>query len=142
MAGLRLPPPRPKHNPDASLAIVNIVLLLIFFFLATGSLLNSDSVDIDLPITTELDLDQLPEPLLFVNGEGEMSLDGAAVGTGELGALLVNFPRLHVLADKELGAVQLLQILEGEALIAVEVVLVTLHSNVGLDLSELEASDP
>ena len=43
--------PRAK-SIDSSLAIVNIVLLLIFFFLATGTLISSDSVDIELPETT------------------------------------------------------------------------------------------
>lgn len=132
MAGLRLPPKRPRHEPDAALAIVNIVLLLIFFFLATGSLVNSDSVDIALPQTSELPLDQLPRPLLVVGDEGEMTLDGEPVAPGELNGLLLDFPRLHVLADKELGAARLLEILAAERLIATEVKLVTLHSNVSI----------
>ncbi|MEM1233571.1 MAG: biopolymer transporter ExbD [Pseudomonadota bacterium] len=130
MAGLRLPPRPPRHSPDAALAIVNIVLLLIFFFLATGSLLNSDSVEIALPQTTELPLDQLPKPLLFVDSAGEMTLDGAPVQPGDLNARLIDFPRLHVLADKELSAGRLLEIIAAEELIATEVKLVTLHSNV------------
>lgn len=132
MAGLRLPDRRPSHRPDSALAIVNIVLLLIFFFLATGSLLNSDSVEIDLPQTTELPLDQLPQPLLFVDGEGQMILNGAIVTPGELNGLLIDDPRLHVLADRELSAGRLLEILAAEELIAVEVKLVTLHTNVSV----------
>lgn len=130
MAGLRLPPRRPSHQPDSALAIVNIVLLLIFFFLTTGSLLNSDSVEIDLPETTELPLDQLPKPLLFVDSEGQMTLDETPVAPGELNALLIDSPRLHVLADRELSAGRLLEILDDENLIAVEVKLVTVHNNV------------
>ena len=133
MAGLRIPPPRPRHRPDAALAIVNIVLLLIFFFLATGNLLNSDSVEVDLPFTPELPLDQLPQPLLFVDGDGQMILDGEAVVPGELNALLIDFPRLHVLADRELSAGRLLEIIAAEELIATEVKLVTLHNNVTIE---------
>ncbi|MEL6426040.1 MAG: biopolymer transporter ExbD, partial [Pseudomonadota bacterium] len=48
---------------DVSLAIVNIVLLLIFFFLATGRLLNPVDARIDLSDTSDLPLDQLPSPI-------------------------------------------------------------------------------
>lgn len=132
MAGRRLPPPRSTNRPDAALAIVNIVLLLIFFFLATGSLLNSDSVEIELPLTTELPLDRLPKPLLYIDADGQMTLDSDPVATGELNALLIDSPLLHVLADRDLSAGRLLEILDGENLIAVEVKLVTLHNNVAV----------
>ena len=130
MSKTRLPPPRPTKAIDSSLAIVNIVLLLIFFFLATGSLIASDSVEIDLPETTELPLDLLPKPLLTVDADAQMTLDGIPLEPGALAEALIDFPTLHVLAARELGAGVLLDLLAAEELVAVSVKLVTLHGNV------------
>lgn len=126
----RLPAPRGAKAIDSSLAIVNIVLLMIFFFLATGSLISSDSVEIDLPETTQLPLDLLPKPLLTVDADAAMTLDGIPLEQGTLAAALLDFPTLHVLADRNLGANALLDLLDAEQLIAVNVKLVTLHGKV------------
>lgn len=121
-------PDRPRtQGLDSSLAIVNIVLLLIFFFLATGSIMNSRTVEVALPETTQLPLDLLPKPLLTVSAGGDMALDGEPIEPGTLGPLLIDSPTLHVLADKDLSAGALLDIIAGEDLIAVAVKLVTLH---------------
>jgi len=123
----KLPPRAEKRAIDSSLAIVNIVLLLIFFFLTTGSLLNSDSVEIALPETTELPLDKIPQPLLVVDAEGAMFLDGDPIASGALASALIDSPRVHVLADRDLSALALLDTLDKEKLIAVDIRLVTLH---------------
>ncbi|WP_052249799.1 biopolymer transporter ExbD [Tateyamaria sp. ANG-S1] len=125
----RLPSPPPRKAFDSSLAIINIVLLLIFFFLATGSLLSSRTVEVALPETTRLPLDLLPSPLLVVATDGSMTLDGNPLDTGTLSVALGDSPILHVLADRDLPATTLLSTLDDEALIAVEVRLVTLHRN-------------
>jgi biopolymer transport protein ExbD len=115
---------------------VNIVLLLIFFFLATGSLIASDSVEIDLPETTQLPLDLLPKPLLTVDADAQMALDGIPMEPGTLSAALIDFPTLHVLADRQLGAGALLDLLAAENLVAVSVKLVTLHGKAAAEASE------
>ena len=123
MSQRRLPERRKAKEVDSALAIVNIVLLLIFFFLATGSLVSSGSIEISLPETTVL-------PLLVVTNEGEMTLDTIPLAAGDLAAALIDSPSLHVLADRELNAAKLLDMLAAENLIAVEVRLVTVHRNV------------
>ena len=129
MVQMRLPE-RPKAKEiDSALAIVNIVLLLIFFFLATGSIMSSRSVEVSLPETTELPLDLLPKPLLVVSTDGVMTLDGEPLEVGTLAKALIDSPSLHVLADRELNAAILLDMLAAEKLIAVEVRLVTVHFN-------------
>ena len=50
-------PQTDKAQLDSSLAMVNIVLLLIFFFIASGSLLASREVTEQLPLTSQLSLD-------------------------------------------------------------------------------------
>ena len=127
----RLPNPRNRHPVDSSLAIVNIVLLLIFFCLTTGSLLNSRSVEVALPETTRLPLDLLPQPLLTLSADGAMTLDGEPIEAGTLADALIDSPQLHVLTDKGLSATFLFETLAAEELVAVEVRLVTLHRESG-----------
>lgn len=123
----RLVPPREGNKMDSGLAIVNIVLLLIFFFLTTGSLSNSTTVTVSLPETTELPLDLLPKPLLTVSLEGDLTLDGVPIERGSLADALIDDPMLHVLADREANAGELLDLIAAEELIAVQVRLVTVH---------------
>jgi len=127
----RLPQRRKGAQFDSSLAIINIVLLLIFFFITTGSLMSSRTVEVSLPETTRLPLDLLPEPLLIIQADGAMLLDGEVVEKGALAAALIDSPTVHVLTDREMTAGTLLTILDEEALIAVEVQLVTLHLKAG-----------
>lgn len=129
-ARARLSPPRERLQIDSSLAIVNIVLLLIFFFLTTGSLTTSQQVKVALPDTSTLPLDLLPKPLLVVDVDGNLLLDGVSVTTQTLGEALGDEPALHVLADRTANAGELLDVLAGAKLIAVQVRLVTVHRKV------------
>src|SRR5690606_36275072 len=58
-----LPPPRRRRKPDFSLTTVNIVFLLLLFYLATGSLIKKSELETDIPVTEELPLERLPRPL-------------------------------------------------------------------------------
>lgn len=127
MKQMRLTVPARKLPHDSSLAIVNIVLLLIFFFLSTGSLTGGQKFPIALPETLELPLDLLPKPLLILDQNGEMTVDGVPVARGELNARVATFPTLHILADRDQNAGALLDIIAAENLVAVELKLVTLH---------------
>lgn len=130
-AGRVLPPRVPRHGVDTSLAIVNIVLLLIFFFLATGSLMNSPNFGVALAETSELPIDLLPQPILILEAGG-YALNGEAIEPDALAAALIDDPVLHVLVDRDAPATALLELMAREDLFATEIRLVTLHlSNVG-----------
>lgn len=125
-----LPRPHRKAKLDVSLAIVNLVLLLIFFFLSTGRLLNPVTNEIDLSETTDLPLDQLPSPILVVGEDGVWSLDGAPVAPELLGAALQSLPQpvtLHVLINRAAPANSLLAVINRPELRDVSLRLVTMH---------------
>lgn len=123
-----LPPPR-RRPADFSLAIVNIVLLLVFFFVITGSLVQSGETRVDLARTSELPLDRLPRPLLLIDEGGAMALDGVPVTEAGLAAALpMPAPdALYLLADGRLPAAALLQLTARPDLAGVALRLVTLH---------------
>lgn len=116
---------------DVSLAIVNIVLLLIFFFLATGQLLNPPAADVDLAETSELPLDQLPSPVLVVVADGSWELDGAQVAPDLLEVALEPLERpltLHILMNKDAPATSLISVMNRPELAEAELRLVTLRT--------------
>lgn len=116
-----------KSTLDFSLATVNIVLLLIFFFLISGSLVASEEMEVDLSETTELPLDRLPRPLLLLRPAGEeWSLDGNPVTVETLPAQ-VEGVLLHILADKRLPASELIALLQYPELDGLTLKLVTLR---------------
>lgn len=116
---------------DSSLTIVNIVLLLIFFFLATGSMLASRGVEVALPDTTELPLDMLPTPLLTIADDGSLNLNGEPIETGTLADATLDDPILHILVDRDQSALHMLSVLAAEELVAQEIRLVTVHRKEG-----------
>ena len=122
-----LPPDANRLKVDNSFFIVNIVLLLILFFLATGQLLNSPSFGVELSETEELPVEILPSPLLIVNGDGSLSLDGEPIAAELLGPALADQSRVHLLIPKDAPASQLIELLARPELSTVEVKLVTIH---------------
>jgi biopolymer transport protein ExbD len=126
-----LPVERHKHKSDVALAIVNIVLLLIFFFLTTGQMLGSADYAVELSETADLPIDNLPKPILIVDKDGSMTLDGEPVASDLLGPALAGETVVHVLIDRDAPASDLIALLSRPELATVEVQLVTIHNTGG-----------
>ncbi len=129
---MRFIPPRPlRARPDFSLAVVNIVFLLLLFYLATGSLIKPSELAADAPLTSELPLELLPRPLLLVAADGSFSLDGAPVAADEISqaARTAVGPDgvLNVLADRTMPGRDFLGILARIDSGGVPLRIVTLH---------------
>lgn len=124
-----LPPPPPRPAPDFSLATVNIVLLLVLFFLVAGTIVQRDETGIDLPETTDLPLERLPRPLLRLTAAGGWVLDGTPMERAAAVALLRETapPRIHLLAARDLPADILIATLRALDPAGVPVSLVTLR---------------
>ena len=125
-----LPKRKSAVGMDVSLAIVNIVLLLIFFFLATGQLLNPPAQGVDLAETTDLPLDQLPSPILVVGPAGNWELDGQPLAQELLAVRLADLPQpltLHILISGDAPAGTLLEIVNRPELADTNMKLVTLR---------------
>jgi|GEM_PF-824411 len=127
MAVRRLLPAQPERlKPDISLFIVNIVLLMILFFLATGQIMNGTSTNERLAITQNLPLDLLPQPLLEISVAGALTLDGEPIGEGELVAKLNGSPDLFILIGADVSASRLVDFLARDDLAEVNIELVTI----------------
>ena len=125
-------PPRPKRvQPDVSMAIINIVLLLILFFLATGALVNTPDQGVRLSETRDLPIDQLPSPVLIVEDGGTLMLDGLPVEKDTLPQELAGQNILHILIDRAAPAHDLLSLIDQPGLQQLDIRLVTIHRREG-----------
>lgn len=133
MAPRRRPPPRPREpiRPDVSLFIVNIVLLLILFFLATGSLVSTPDEGVRISETRDLPIDQLPKPVLIVEEDGRLTLDGAELAVEGLPQAMVGHSVLHVLIDRTAPALDLLKLVNRPGMENLDIRLVTIHRREG-----------
>lgn len=129
---LRLPQSRRRVTIDVSFAIVNIVLLLIFFFLISGRIGAGLPAEIDPARSGHLPLERLPHPLLIVDERG-WTLDGTAVSPELIGVALDALPQpvtLHLLIDRGAPAQTLVELLNRPELAGRALRLVTLHERV------------
>ena len=127
-----LPQTSRKIPLDFSLTTVNIVLLLIFFFLVSGSLVETEELTVDLAQTSELPLDRLPRPLLLMDVGDKLQLNGNPVTPETLlpaltPLLKADAPRLHILADRDVPAGALVSLIQRSDLQGIEIKLVTLR---------------
>ncbi|MCL1629192.1 hypothetical protein M3N55_10650 [Roseibaca sp. V10] len=81
----------PRHEtrkPDFSLAMVNIVLLLVLFFIVVGAPADPAERDLRLPEVRDLPIEALPRPLLRLTSGDGLVLDGQIVARAALVAAI------------------------------------------------------
>lgn len=129
---LKLPPMRKRRAAgDISLAIVNIVFLLIFFFMLIGQEAVTQG-SLRLPQTGQLDGAQIPSNVLVVQSDGEWLLGGAPILPELLGAALGPAGgTVYLMLDRDAPAELLLQTLARPELADYDLRLVSLRDGGG-----------
>ena len=126
---LNLPPRRHERaHIDTSLSIVNIVLLLLFFFMIVGQTAKPEP-GLDLSRTEDLPLEQLPSPILIVGEDGAWLLDGDPISPDLLPAAVpaTGSQVLHLMIDRDAPAHLLVETLNDPVLADYDLRLVTLN---------------
>lgn len=104
-----------RKPPDFGLAQVNIVLLLVLFFLVVGTIVETSEQAVKLPETTDLPLERLPRPLLLIDGSDTWRLDGEAMTPIETVTYLIENPenlrQVNLLVAQDLPADALIDVL-------------------------------
>ena len=104
-----------RKPPDFGLAQVNIVLLLVLFFLVVGTIVETSEQAVKLPETTDLPLERLPRPLLLIDGSDTWQLDGEAMTPIETVTYLIENPeslrQVNLLMAQDLPADALFDVL-------------------------------
>ena len=105
---------------DFSLAIINVVFLLLFFFILTGSVVQRSEMEVRAPFTKNLPLERLPRPLIVISQNNELFLDGLLISEQNLNLKISRSPdgaepkfkTLNILADGKLSAKSFLKIVD------------------------------
>jgi biopolymer transport protein ExbD len=121
--------PTPRFRPDFSLATVNIVLLLLLYFLVVGDPADPEERAVMPPTTRDLPLEGLPRPLLVAGPGAALALDGTAVSRADLRDRIVSgtLPRVNLLVGRDHPARELLELVGALAAAGAEIRMVTLR---------------
>jgi biopolymer transport protein ExbD len=109
---MRIPSSTRPPSGDWVLQFINIVFLILIFFLANGTVSAPPLRDVVPPITIMSDTATVPQNRLYVSSSGKLVFDNRDVTLDEFIALAKQRRNASVLvADKRLPAVDLLDIL-------------------------------
>jgi biopolymer transport protein ExbD len=110
---------RRRERMEFALPTINVIFLLMLYFLVAGTIVQKDELGVLPPVTAENATDRLPRPLLVMTDEGTFTLDGVPVERADLVAAaaaaiadpLAPTPQLNVLAPREMAAGPFLEVL-------------------------------
>lgn len=104
--------PRPRSDREPTIALINVVFLMLIFFLVAGTVARP--LDGDLKLVRTVDLDgAAPADALVVHADGRLTWRGAEVASPE--AFLAGQPAealalVRVVPDRDLPAAALVRI--------------------------------
>lgn len=115
---MRLPaPPRPRFDEQRLLPLINVVFLLLVFFMLAGALASPSPFPLVPPRTqSAAAAEALPEAL-FVSADGRVALGAQTLAADELDAALARWHAAHagaalqLRADARAEAVQVIDLL-------------------------------
>ena len=134
-----LPPPRRRERLEFALPTINVIFLLMLYFLMAGTIVQQDEMSVAPPETAQAPTDRLPRPLLLIANSGEFFLDGRALTRDALVEAAVavtsgaeaSSDQLNILAPAEMPAAPFLELLAAFSAAGVPVRLVTVEAEEG-----------
>lgn len=110
-------PRRGRGGPDFALPMINIIFLMMLYFLVAGTITQRDELAIVPPLTQSYPPERLPRPLLVIVDAQTVLLDGrplergtlaAGVRTGAAG--VSGGPTVNILAPRTMSAGTMLDV--------------------------------
>lgn len=81
--GLRFESPPPRSSEERILPLVNVVFLLLLFFMVSGQIAPSDPIEATPPQSSSEDLPESALLQILVDAEGRLAVDGVVVEDSE-----------------------------------------------------------
>ncbi|MCT7375289.1 ExbD/TolR family protein [Chelativorans salis] len=112
---MRLSRPLPARRRESTIALINVVFLMLIFFLVAGTLTPPLERDVDLISTASAERAEPPDAL-FVTREGELRAHGQATDAASYVDALkaedaaAGAPEVKLAADRGLPATRLIEI--------------------------------
>ncbi|SDW52509.1 ExbD/TolR family protein [Roseicitreum antarcticum] len=96
----------PRTQPEPTIALINIVFLMLIFFLIAGSIAPSPDPDVQLVTLSEITTEP-PRDALVLLADGALRLNGLAVSAGQAVSQLAGTTTVRVLPDRAAPAADL-----------------------------------
>lgn len=117
---MRLPEPKPRDHGENVIPLINIVFLLLIFFMLAGTLSPPDPFDIEPPQTREgRTMDEPGRGLLLLSSDGSLAFEGDTLSLEELPVRVGErieeedgFLEITLKADAGTSATQLLDVMD------------------------------
>ncbi|WP_300062794.1 biopolymer transporter ExbD [uncultured Roseobacter sp.] len=98
------------HKREPTIALINIVFLMLVFFMVAGTLNAPQDRPLTLVQTAEVE-GRVPPDVLVINADGQMRIDGAVVGS--VAAAYDRLPaiaQVRLMPDRALSAAELVRV--------------------------------
>jgi len=111
-------PREPVKGDDAMLPLINIVFLLLIFFMIAGQLSSSDPFEVVPPESASDALPRAEAPLLLLGMDGSLALEGRLLEQSDLGPRLQDLreegrlERLRLRADARIDTQEVVAVME------------------------------
>lgn len=110
---MQLPRPTPRRAQGENvIALINIVFLLLIFFMLTARFMAPDPVPLDLPQALRGDPAGASEQRLVIDRDGDLYLDGEALPHDALAQRIDSERPVTLRADRALSGPELVRVLE------------------------------
>lgn len=73
---MRFAPPRPNNDDEPILPLINVVFLLLIFFMLVGHLAATDPFHVEPPVSVSEDEPGPAENIVLIGVDGRVALDG------------------------------------------------------------------
>jgi biopolymer transport protein ExbD len=107
---MRIPASQRRNNSDWVLQFINIVFLMLLFFLANATIQSPLPQDIAPPVTILSETAAVPEGALYVSMTGEAIYRGQSLPENSFVALALDPPHV-IFVDRQLPARKLIEIM-------------------------------
>lgn len=115
---MRFMPPRAKNDDERILPLINVVFLLLIFFMLAGRLAASDPFQIAPPTSASEGPSAARDLVVLVGADGRLALDGEIMDEAALQSALVtrlsgeSGANLHLKADGRAEATRVVAVME------------------------------
>lgn len=123
---MRIPPPEKSIRDDGVLPLINIVFLMLIFFLMAGAIAPSPDVDLEPVRTADNPATTPPRDAVYLSAEGVAYVGGTQTPEAVLAAAISSFIRdngsgsLRLMVDRRADSAALLTVFDAASHAGVE----------------------
>ena len=115
---MRFQPPRPKSDDERILPLINVVFLLLIFFMLAGKLSAIDPIEISPPRSGSEGAIEAREMVIVMGADGQLAFDGTLIEDDALEAAVAGrligapSPQVWLKADSGADSIQVIAVME------------------------------